>query len=264
MGAARHGAAQERASALRLSTTCGSRWRDTSRSRSAPFSAGASEAHARGGHGARHGLRARRFVRHRRHRARDARRLLDRSSSRSPMLRSSSSWMPVAIATQELEAAVPRRRSPADVRRGDRAVHRFDRSRRPGIVAARELSRRPVGVSRRRHQLVRGGGLREVLGQAPPDDLSLVSRVGRGQSTPTFSGSATSTARALQGRRARGPWSVGHPRHGRQRQGVVRERGARAACATFSAAGGTSRAIASRNRTRRARGSGADTFGVRL
>ena len=157
----------------------------------------------------------------------------------------------------------------ADVLAFDEALARFrDSTGRPG-PAAWQLGSFPDGQA----DFPVGGiswfeatAYAEFRGQASADDLSLVSRF-----EPRRSLLGHPALRQLrqqgrgEGRRASGLRSVGHARHGRQRQGVVRERRRQPrTCATSSAAGGTSRATATASPMHETPGSARPTFGMRL
>ena len=181
------------------------------------------EAAAPAAHGAGH--RARRHLRRRHRRDRAARRTSGSTSSKSPTASSSSSSMPAAIVTRSTGRNRSATARSALVRPSHRAIPRLNRTAGTGVVAARQLSRRAGGLPGGRHQLVRGRRLRELRRQAPADDLSLVSRLEPGGSL--LGHPAVRQLRQQgpgEGRRASGLRSVGHARHGGQRQGMVRER----------------------------------------
>ena len=130
---------------------------------------------------------------------------------------------------KSLEGAAHRRQPNALFRRGRVAISRQNGKKRTDDMGARKLSRGKRRLPCRRHRLVRGGRLRPLCGQRTADDLPLVPRDPRG-------GDAFADILKVSNFDARGPVRVGERqsvgvsgtyRHGRQRQGVVRQSGRR-------------------------------------
>ena len=150
-------------------------------------------------------------------------------------------------------------RSRADVRRGDGAVPRSDGPDRARRLGARQLSGRPGGLPVGGISWFEAAAYAEFAGKSLPTIYHWYPR-GRAPTTSsrTSCASATSTARAparAGERRGLGPW--GTVDMARQRQGMVPERPSKAgACATSSAAAGTSRTTVSATRRRAIPGSG--------